>query len=166
MTIKMFKTGEYGTQITDESGITLLELIIALALILIVSAGLSAPMSRSEQRALNKASLQLQADIRFAQHMAVIEGRRYYVVFNPERRSYSLGTSRIRADETIFLENGVSFDEDRGIGGNNFPENWLAFTPQGTLSRQAGTVYLRAGRFRQDVTVLVGTGRTAVFTIR
>jgi len=162
----MLRTGRYGTQITDESGVTLLELTIALALILIVSLGLSAPMPRSEQRALNKSSLQLQADIRYAQHMAVVEGRRYYIVFNPERGSYSMGTSRMRPDETKFLENGVSFDDGRGIGGNNFPENWLAFTPQGTLSPQAGTIFLRAGRFRQDITVLVGTGRTAVFTIR
>ena len=163
---RIFKTGRYGTQIKDESGITLLELTIALALILITSVGLTAPMSRSDQRALNKASLQLQADIRYAQHMAIIEGRRYYVVLNPERGSYSIGTTRIRADETRFLENGVSFDDSIGIGGNNFSDNWLAFTPRGTLSPQAGTIHLRAGRFRQELTVQVGTGRTAVFTIR
>ena len=163
---RIFKTGRYGTQFKDESGITLLELTIALALILIVSVGLSAPMSRSDQRALNKASLQLQADIRLVQHMAVIEGRRHYIVFHPERGSYSMGTSRIRTDETRFLENGVSFDDGMGIGGNTFSENWLGFTPQGTLAGGAGTVFLRAGRSRQEVTVLVGTGRTAVFTIR
>jgi type II secretory pathway pseudopilin PulG len=162
----MLKTGKCRTQISDESGITLLELIIALAVILIVSVGLTAPMSRSDRRTLNQASLQMQADIRLAQQMAIIEGQRYYIVLNPQRGSYSIGTSRIRANETIFLENGVSFDQSRGIGGNNFTDSWFGFTPQGTLTNMAGRIFLRAGNYRQELTVLVGTGRTAVFTIR
>ncbi|MDR2649285.1 MAG: prepilin-type N-terminal cleavage/methylation domain-containing protein, partial [Clostridiales bacterium] len=73
-----------------EAGVTLLELIIAISVLLIVSAGISAPGARAGQRTLHTACLRLQADIREAQHRAVLEGADYIVSFMPADNYYAL----------------------------------------------------------------------------
>ena len=62
-------------------GFTLLELIIALAIIMIAGSGIFLAFRQSNRRALQNASLQLQADLRYIQRRARIEGRNFTIVF-------------------------------------------------------------------------------------
>ena len=154
----------YQPHIANEAGITLLELLIALAMILIVSAGLSAPMVRSDRRALDRASLQLQADIRYAQQRAVLEGIGYFICFSQfddigqGANFYRLG-SGLRADRIVFLEEGVVIDRTTSV-----PDRFT-FSSRGTVAG-SGSVYLRAGRFENSVTIPPNAGRAAIFRVR
>ena len=144
--------------ISSESGVTLLELIIALSLILIISVGL-APGARSEQRALYKASLRLQADLREAQQMAVLEGIDYLVVFSPGNGSYSLRRGAlIPPDRTVKLDNGVIYDDKRV--SVTFEEDRMRINRRGVCN--GGTIRLRAGKYTQEVTVVPVSGRVTV----
>ena len=135
-----------------------MELLISLSVLLIISVSLSAPRARSEKIGLYNACLQLQADIRQAQHTAVLEGSDYMVLLAPASGYYQLCRSGLNIDYTVRLGN-VSIDY------NNFDYSRVIFTARGTVSK-GGTIRLRAGRFTQEVTVLPVSGRVAVQPVK
>ena len=145
-------------KIAGEAGITLLELLISLSVLLIISVCLWAPKARSEQRELYNACLRLQADIRQAQHTAVLEGRDYMVAFRRETGYYQLSKSALKIDYTVNLGNVA-------IASTTFPSDKLVFTARGTPS-SGGTISLRLGRFTQELTVVPSSGRVAVQPVK
>ena len=139
------------------SGFTLLELIIALAIIMIASGAIFLALRPSQKRDLQNASLQLQADLRYVQRRARIEGRRYGIQFERRYNRYRI-RSYIppRALRVVYLENGVDL--------NHTSADIIWFTPRGTPSQGFGINLYKSG-YWQRITVSVAGGRTRVWEI-
>jgi len=131
-------------------GFTLLELAIALAVIMVVSAGVFLAFRQPDRRNLDNAALQLQADIRYAHRRTISSGQRYRVYFSRINNYY-----RIRpvgpGDEIlrVYLQNGVQIHAN---------QNFLEFLPRGT-STAAVTITLTNGRYRRQLTSTVAGAR-------
>ena len=144
-------------------GFTLIELVIALSIIMLVSAGVSIGLRNrnTDRRALQNASLTLQADLRYAQRRAIMEGRRFGVLFEPARNRYHIvaryPVSRPeRIVRTVYFENGVRLQSTTGTH--------LMFLPRGTSSG-GFTILLSNGSYWQRTTATVSGGRIRVFDI-
>ena len=134
-----------------------MELAVVMAIIAILSAGLLAGFAQINRRTLNNASLQLQADLRYAQRRAIIEGRQFGIVFEPPNNRYRIVSSRPeRTVRTVQLANGVTITD--------VSAQRVMFHPHGTPT--AGfRVILRQGTDTQRITVTVSGGRIHVFDI-
>lgn len=138
-------------------GLTLLELVIALGLITIVSGGVLMASRGTDRRHLENASLQLQADLRYAQRRAITEGRRYGVVFEPAQNRYHVILDRpVQTIRTVNLPGGVSILETTA------PR--IVFLPRGTVT-EGFTIILQNGRYTQRLTGTVSGGRVRIFDI-
>jgi Tfp pilus assembly protein FimT len=138
------------------SGLTLLELTVVLAVVMILSGGVVLGLRQADRRALNNASLQLQADLRYAQRRAVIEGRQFGVVFEIPNRYRVVSTQPTRTIRTVYLRGGTRLLETS--------EERLMFLPRGTPS--AGfRVTLAKGSHTQRLTATVSGGRIRIFDI-
>jgi prepilin-type N-terminal cleavage/methylation domain-containing protein len=138
------------------SGVTLLELAIAMAIVVVFSGGLFLALRRTDNRALNNASLQLQADMRYAQRRAVIEGRRYDMVFDRINHGYRIRTAGQPAVRNVRLANNIRIEHTSA--------DQLTFTPRGTPT--AGfSVTLLHGNQRKLITATVSGGRIHIFDI-
>ena len=139
------------------SGISLLELLIVLAIFAIIGSGLVISLRQADRRALNNASLQLQADLRYAQRLAIIEGRRHGIVFEVENNRYRIiATAPERTIRTVYLQNGVRLVETSG--------DRLVFLPRGTVSG-GFRINLGIGPYYQRLTATVSGGRIRIFDI-
>jgi len=148
-------------------GFTLLELVIALAILSIVSGGIFLTFRQNPRQALQSASTQLQADMRYAQRRAMAEGRRVEVLFYPFANAYTVRMAD--TNETlrrVYFQNGVQVR-------TNFPANRTGFLPRGTVGVRtnnipggvgsgAGTITLTNGRYRQTLTVIPSGGRVTI----
>ena len=124
---------------------------------------MSSAGARSEQRALYSACLQLQADIREAQQRAVLEGVNYMIFFAPANDYYQMYRWSFSVDRTVHFEKGVSYDRSMGLNAVTFDKDknkLLAFNPRGVCN--GGSVYLKAGRFKQRVIVIPVSGRATI----
>jgi len=141
-------------------GFTLLELIIALAVIAIVSGGLFIVFRQTPRSALENASLQLQADLRYVQRRAIIEGRRFRLQLNSLNNGYYISfLNPIEELRRVYFENGVR------IRGN--PRRRFEFLPRGTPDGATSTTLtLYIGRYEQDLTILLSGGRVYLRPIR
>jgi len=144
-------------------GFTLLELVVALGILTIVSTGVFVSIrsndSNSERRHLQNASLALQADLRYAQRRAIMEGQPYRVVFEIINNRYQIqidSTPR-QTIRTVYLQNGVSILSTT-IRNN---QNAFLFYPRGTTSH-AFTVILRTDSYQQELTVIPSGGRVEI----
>ena len=134
-----------------------MELIIALAIVMIATSGVFLAFRQSDRRALHNASLQLQADLRYAQRRAMIEGRRVGVIFEPALNRYRVVSTRPTVTlRTVYFENGVR------LRYNSFPQ--LYFTPRGTSS-SGFTIWLYNAGSWQRLTATVASGRIRIFDI-
>jgi len=143
--------------IKTRSGFTLMELVLVLGIIAIVSAGVFVSTQGNANRALENASLALQADIRYVQRRSIAEGQRYRITFELENNRYTI--SLVGSNEiirTVYLRDGVSL---YSISGNLPPQ--FDFLPRGTPSRGV-TVTLSNGVFLQDITVVPSGGRADI----
>jgi len=144
------------------SGVTLLELVVVLAVIMVISGAVFIGTSgnTNDYRNLHNASIILQADIRYAQRRAVTEGRRFGIQLQPQLNRYSIISLYpfFEIHRTIYFRDGVT------LRPTNFPDNTIMFLPRGTINR-AGTVELRNGRYSQNLTATVGAGRIYVYSI-
>ena len=136
-------------------GITLLEMTIAVAIVIIAGGAIfwGVRASCACHRSLEAASARLQADIRYVQRRAINEGRQAGIVFEPAYNRYYLRL--LNPDEvlrTVYFTDGVEFR-------TNFPatNNNVSFWPRGTATR-AGTIFLYSGDYRQRVTFAGGGG--------
>ena len=138
-------------------GFTLFELTIVLGLLTILATGLFLSTRSNYQRDLHNASLLLQADFRYAQRRAMIEGRRYGVFFNITQNRYYIALDTPReVIRTVYLQNGVHLRETSG------PR--LLFLPRGTAS-SGFRVTLNNGPYSQQLTATVSGGRIRIFDI-
>ena len=150
-------------------GLTLLELAIVLAVLAVLAAVIIPSLRQIQHRALHNASIQLQADIRYAQQRAIREGRpigihferatgRYRIVYFTVAQSTPSQTAITRTLRTEYLPPGVRFEYiTTGI-------NRIWFHPRGTPSH-AFRVRLRHSNLTQDTTVTVSGGRAYIWPI-
>ena len=141
-------------------GFTLLELIIALTVIMIVTGGVFLAFRQSDRQALEHASLQLQADIRYIQRRAIAEGRRFEISLERRENRYRiLGLTRSE-DIHVYFQNGVrlhALTTNTGSVGSIV----IGFLPRGTASR-ALTIELRTERYSQRLTIVPSGGRVDI----
>lgn len=143
-------------------GFTLIELVIVLGVIAVLGTTALATARSMQRRTLYTAARTLQADMRKAQRMAVIEGRRWGVRFSMDYGRYDVySTPRWDADHfyRIYLPSGVEF---QSLGRTT-----MEYLPRGTVGGQtfavgrgtAFTLELRNGSYVQRMTVNVSGGR-------
>lgn len=147
------------------NGFTLIELVIVIGIIAIAGASTAAASRGIQRRTLQNASLAIQADMRRAQRMALMEGRRWRVQFEERYNRYSIGP--IPRDPNrlyiMYLPRGVYFEY--------LPRSSVDYLPRGTLggtgfgTGTGFTMDLRSGRYMQRMTILPVTGRVTVFDI-
>ena len=138
---------------------TLIELVIALGIIMLVSGGVFLSLRNTSHRALQNASLELQADLRYAQRRAIMEGRRFGVQFEPTQNRYHIIEQNGRffhVIRTVYFENGVRLRHTTG--------NRLVFLPRGTSSG-GFSINLSNGRYWQRLTATVSGGRIQIHDI-
>ena len=141
------------------SGFSLLELIIALAVLMIISAVmfLGTRTRDPSYRNLANAALTLQADLRYAQRRAVMEGRRVGINFNPANNSYSIMTQNPTTTiRTVYLQNGVVLVETS--------HDQLMFLPRGTAS-SAFRITLNNAGYWQRITATLSGGQVRIHDI-
>jgi type II secretory pathway pseudopilin PulG len=143
-------------------GATLLELTAVIAVLMVVfGAVFIGTLGHSnDYRALRNAARVLQADMRYAQRRAVMEGRRIGVQFEVRYNRYQIVTFApyiYPLSPPIYLPNGVN------LQSVNFPQNQIIYLPRGT--GQAGTILLEKGRYSQQLTTTVGGGRVEIMSI-
>ena len=155
LNIKMKRHGHY----KNSSGFTLLELTIAMAVIMIVSGGifLGTRGNNNAYRTLEAAALVLQADLRYAQRRAIMEGRRVGIFFEPAFNRYTLITqSPFSTIRTVYLQDGVVLEE------TSHPR--LMFLPRGTAS-SAFRITLNNDMYTQRITATLGGGQVRIHDI-
>lgn len=136
-------------------GFTILELVVALAVLTIVSTGVMISVYSRNYRTLTNASLLLQADLRYAQRRAMAEGRRHGIVFDRVQNRYHIVVDHPRDTiRTVYLPQGVTLLDTTG------PQ--LMFLPRGTAS-SGFRITLESGRYVQDLTATVSGGRIHIF---
>ncbi|MCL2189103.1 MAG: GspH/FimT family protein [Defluviitaleaceae bacterium] len=141
----------------DTRGVTLLELAAVLALLLVLSGGAAIGFRQTNRRALHNASLQLQADMRYAQRRAIMEGRQFGVVFDIPNNNYRIISTRPRRTlRTVQIPNGVQLLE------SSAPQ--LLFHPRGTPTAGFRVILEHSGN-TQRITASVAGGRIRVFDI-
>jgi len=145
-------------------GLTLIESVIALAVILIVSSGVFfglSPTSRA-YRALDRTSRELRSNLQYVQRKAIMEGTRYGIEFDTRNNSYVVIKARTpftatqfnRDDNIIHFADGVSFV-------STSRSHRIIYTARGTVDGGT-TITLASGPFRQEVRILVTSGRVNV----
>ena len=138
-------------------GLSLLELLIALAILVIAATGIFFAFRQTDRRVLQNASLMLQADLRYAQRRAMAEGRRVGISFEPARNRY-----RIMAFDSYEVIRTVYFQDGVRLRHNSGPH--LYFLPRGTAS-SGFRIRLSNGRYWQELTATVSGGRIKIFEI-
>jgi len=137
----------------NKKGFTLFELTIALAIITILSGGMFLVFRSPPHHDLENASLQLQADIRYAQRRAIIEGRRVEV----EIFRYHYDVRLIRPEignkviRTVYFPDGIYLDRRRV----SFRVGYL---PSGRVDN-SDSFSLNSGRDFQYLTIVPSGGR-------
>ncbi len=146
-------------------GLTLIELITVLAVVSIIMAVTAVSALSADRRVLNNASLQLQADLRHAQRMAMIEGREWALVISSD--SYRIARQEppsgiMQSEKTVNLEDGVRFSDAKFSGDNLLN---VVYFPRGTIS-EGFTATLQKGRYYQQLTATVSGGRIKIGEIK
>lgn len=142
------------------SGITLLELTIAAAVLMVVVGVvlIGTRGNNNDYRALHNAALMLQADLRYAQRRAVMEGRRVGVQFEPEHNRYHIITTMpLVYIRTIYFQNGINLLE------TNYPINRVMYLPRGTAI--PGRIILTNGNYWQEITTTLSGGQVRIHDI-
>ncbi|MCL2049594.1 MAG: GspH/FimT family protein [Defluviitaleaceae bacterium] len=143
-----------------KSGLTLLELTIALSLLMVFLGMIliNTSANNNEERILNNAARVLQADLRYAQRRAIMEGKRYGICFK-DGDSYHLVTDIVRSSydttiRTVELPDGVE-------ASINTSSNFINYLPRGTISGGA-TVTLTLDKWKQRITLSPSSGRATI----
>jgi Tfp pilus assembly protein FimT len=140
------------------NGVTLLELTIAMAVLMVVVGAIfiASDENNNDYRILHNASLSLQADLRFAQRLAVIEGREIGFEFQPARNRYRMiKFSPTEIFDFVYLQNDVEFCD-------SFLQTFrVTYRPRGTPTNSR-TIALTNGIYRQEITIVPSGGRVEI----
>jgi len=140
----------------SSAGLTLLELIIVLALIAILSAGVSfAPL---ERRLVYSAAEEILSDVRYMQRIALIEGVRTEIVLNERDNSYTLEKWEDGGFVTI---KKVRLDPAIKTLYTNASGKNINFTPRGTTG-SACTITVSSAGYTAALTINIGSGRVKI----
>jgi prepilin-type N-terminal cleavage/methylation domain-containing protein len=135
-------------------GFTLIELVIALTVIIIITGAVFASFRAIDRTALQQASYALQSDFRYTQRMAMIEGRRWGIIFDVLGNQYHvISTEPTAIQKTVPLAGGVQLIETSAP--------IMLYLPRGTSS-QGFRVTLAKGRYWQRLTATVSGGRIEI----
>lgn len=135
-------------------GFTLIELAVVLAITAVLAGSVVLSFRAAERRALQDASLMLQADLRYTQRMAMIEGRRWGILFDVVENQYFVySTNPTEVEKTVAIPHGVMLVE------TSAPD--MEYLPRGTGSH-GFRVTLAKGRYWQRLTATVSGGRIAI----
>ena len=140
-----------------QTGFTLIELVIVLGVMAILGGTTLVTARGIQRRTLNNTSLAIQADLRRAQRLALIEGRRWRVNFDIENNRYFVHPMprAFGADVyTVYLPRGVEIIRFA-------PRSFLEYLPRGTATT-GFSVVLRSGRYQQQLTATVSAGRIEI----
>ncbi|MCL2398938.1 MAG: type II secretion system GspH family protein [Defluviitaleaceae bacterium] len=146
------------------AGFTLIELVIVLGIVAILGSATLITSRSIERRTLTNAALALQADFRHAQRMALIESRRWQVVFSLDYNRYVVRPSptlqnRASLSYTVYLPHGVR------INYINANANTVVYLPRGTIN-SGFTISLRSNNYQIEMTGTVSGGRIAIREIQ
>ena len=141
--------------LSKKRGITLIELTIALAVASVFGAAVFISLRGIDRIALQRASYALQADFRYSQRMAMIEGRRWGILFDVVGNQYHvISTGPTKIEKTVPLPDGVVLIETSAP--------IMLYLPRGTAS--AGfRVTLARGAYWQRLTATVSGGRIRIY---
>lgn len=137
-------------------GFTLVELVIVLGIIALIGTTAVATSRGIQRRTLNNASMALKADFRWAQRMALIEGRRWEVRFDRENHRYFIRSDNRDRTYIVYLPNGVEI--------TFLTHTFLEYLPRGTVS-SGFRIHLRNGPYLQELTANVTGGRILIHEI-
>jgi Tfp pilus assembly protein FimT len=138
-------------------GLTLLELTIATAVLMVAIGAviIGTRGTANDYNNLRTAALTLQADMRYAQRRAVMEGRRVGVHFEPAFNRYHIVTlNPVVIHRTVYLQNGVN------LLRVNYPNNRIMYLPRGTGI--PGTITLTNGEYWQTITTTLSGGQVRI----
>jgi len=147
------------------AGLTLLELVVVLGIIAIMSVSVVQSTRYNDRRNVHNAALTLQADLRYAQRRAIMEGRRVGIQFELAENRYHIIEARFTASaepfdiiRTVQFENGVT------LAHTNAPIPFF-FLPRGTRTPGDAFNVALEGINRRNwrrITVTVGGGRAEI----
>ena len=138
-----------------ESGITLMETIIALAISMILAASLIRPGINKNKRELYNACLQLQSEIRFAQKAALLGATVCRIHILEDYCQVVLSGSSYMEVEKKNFPDGITAQHD-------LSRTYIEFTPRGTVSGAITVTMKSPSGYQQKVTVLPVTGRVSI----
>ena len=138
-------------------GFTIIELLVALALVTIVSSGIFMVFRQTPQQVTLNAALQLQADLRYAQRRAIIEGRRVAVEFDIAAQMYRIVIVNTSEEiRRVYLHNSIRIS-------HNIRGYRIEYLPRGTVSGTgSSTISLTIGLHTEQLTITPATGRVAI----
>jgi prepilin-type N-terminal cleavage/methylation domain-containing protein len=146
------------------SGFSLVELLIAIALVAIVSA-IAVPQFQkySTNADLKTAAREMSGDISAAKQMAVANNLDYRIAVNVAGNSYTLSRTDTAAE--VWTKSSESFGRGVSIDSTTFSGAAVNFQKRGTVS--AGTLILKNRRDSEAEIKVNMTGRTYVkFTLK
>ncbi len=145
----------------DSRGFTLTEVLVCLLIISIVSMTIVPGIDAALDKAAGDAAVrELVTDLRYAQQMALAEGRVYYVTFNKAMQLYQISVAGHPAQVII---KQVIFGDGLSLLGTTFTSNRVHFNSLGAPSA-GGTIEMLDWRGREvRITILPATGRVRVY---
>jgi len=143
----------------NRRGVTLAEVVIVLAVLAVIAA--NATFVPVERRQTVSAAVELQADIRYVQRVALIEGRRTRIMFNIEENYYILQKWEDGAYNTI---RKVALGPSVKKLYTNASGASVGFTARGTTG-DACTINISSDKYTAVLTVNVGAGRVKITEI-
>lgn len=149
-------------KVKSAQGLTLIELVIVLALMVILSHTALISLALVDRQNLNQACMQLKADLRYAQRLAIMENRRYRVDFDVKRNKYVILYKENSDDifvKTVEMSGGV-----RLVSTSNL-YNSVTYTSMGTTGDPC-TITLRNDTYMAQLTVNLGVGRVKLTSFK
>lgn len=141
------------------NGMTLVELLIALAILCISLGAVRTAVTAYSARELTAACRELQSDLRFAQRQAIAENRKYQVFFPMAENGYRVLCHENELGVTSVIKEKV-FDNGIILMGTTGVNSSVTYTARGTTG-DACTITLENRDYSVDLTVNLGSGRIA-----
>lgn len=145
---------------TKNTGATLSELIIVLALMCMIFSATAISVSGSDKTRLQSAAVTLQSDLRYIRKMALNESISTRIVFDADLNCYELQKESNSAYVTIKTVelNAINLDFI------NAAQSTVEYTPRATTN-SACTIEMSTGEYKGILTVNVGSGRIKITEI-